>query len=309
MNKLFVNIEQKQIDVENRIVRGIIASTGTIDRQGESLNPKGWVLDNFKKNPVILFGHDYSSLPIGKAINVNEVTFGGNYALSIDVEFAKTQMAEEVFQLIKDGFMNTVSVGFIPSEWGVAGKDPYTYMKMELLEVSVVPVPANPEALIQVRAFEEKFAKEFQKSTDEEIVVEEKENEINEEENTEESAESADVEPNVISESEEKPLTVENTGSEDDSQETASEQPKTDVEEEKVEEEVKEEEKVEDEKSLVELSTKELLETLRNGMKNEKTYSEKDLEMLKSIREELKEKDIEVGLVLRHIKNILKGGE
>jgi hypothetical protein len=66
------------------------------------------------------------------------------------MQFAKTQMAEEIFQLYKEGFMRAFSVGFIPKEWtdGDGEKVPRrTYTKWELLEYSAVPVPANPDAL------------------------------------------------------------------------------------------------------------------------------------------------------------------
>lgn len=130
------------VDEDKKIVDGVIGSTGQIDRQGESINPKGWSLENFKKNPIILFGHDYYSLPIGKALKV----WVEDGKLMFTIKFSSKPFAQDVFDLIKEGMLNAVSVGFIPLKWDEKGD--YTFAEQELLELSVVPVPANPEALI-----------------------------------------------------------------------------------------------------------------------------------------------------------------
>lgn len=153
-----ITINTKSIDEERRIIRGVIASTGGEDRHGDSVNPKGWDLRNYKKNPVIMYGHDYSALPVGKAVKI----YNDDNALYVDIKFARHQFAEEVFNLYKDGYLNAVSVGFLVKEFGKE-KDPYTIMQQELLEISCVPVPANAEALV-TRGFsqediDEKIAK------------------------------------------------------------------------------------------------------------------------------------------------------
>lgn len=142
--KLFTKATFKGVvDKEKRIVH-VIASTGVIDRHGESVNPEGWRLDNFMKNPVALIAHDYRSLPVGKFIKV-WVEDGKLQGL---VQLADTEAGREVFYLIEGGFLNTVSVGFIVLKYGVSGQDPFTIMQQELLEISFVAVPANPEALV-----------------------------------------------------------------------------------------------------------------------------------------------------------------
>ncbi len=145
-NKLFSKAEFKGvIDKEKRLVH-VIASTGVIDRHGESVNPNGWHLENFLKSPVVLVAHDYWSLPVGSA----EKVWVENNELHMNILVAKgTQAADEVWALLEGGHLRAVSVGFKVSKWGVSGKDPYTIMEQELLEVSWVAVPANPEALVQ----------------------------------------------------------------------------------------------------------------------------------------------------------------
>jgi HK97 family phage prohead protease len=145
--KLFLSAEAKGvIDETNKILSGVVGSSGIVDRQGESIDPKGWDLKNFMKNPIILFAHDYSSLPIGKALK----TWVENGKLMFNIKFADTEMANEVFKLFKDKFLNAFSVGFMPLELATDGK--FTFSKTELLELSAVPVPANPEALSYIKS-------------------------------------------------------------------------------------------------------------------------------------------------------------
>ncbi len=142
--KVFVG-DIKSIDEKEMTLTASI-STDTVDRMGEVLDPGGIELGNYRKNPVVLWAHDYSQPPIGKAMWVRR---DGNSIIS-KVQFAKTAFAQEIFQLYKDGIMKAFSVGFVPKDGreGDGKKGPrYTYTKWELLEYSAVPVPANPDAI------------------------------------------------------------------------------------------------------------------------------------------------------------------
>ncbi len=128
------------------------ASTSDVDRVGEVIDVKGWDLKNFKKNPVILYGHDYHGLPIGRA---SKVWTSKDGFLKNVVEFPPTgtyEFADIVERLVNTGFLKTQSVGFIPTEWVDGDGDKSarrTYTKQELLEISIVPVPSNPNALME----------------------------------------------------------------------------------------------------------------------------------------------------------------
>lgn len=117
-----------------------VASDETVDRQGESLSMDSWDLRNFKKNPVLLINHDYKVENIvgsAKKIRVE------NGQLVFDAVFHEiTSLAKEVKQMVKDGWLKTVSVGFM-RKGGEKGSDKIVN---ELFEVSFVPVPANPSA-------------------------------------------------------------------------------------------------------------------------------------------------------------------
>ncbi len=125
------------------------ASTMAQDRDGEVIDAEGWELKNFKKNPVIMYAHDYQALPIGKASRV----WVSDGKLKNTVEFPPAgtyEFADIVERLVNTGYLKTESVGFIPKKWddGDGEKAPKRrYTKQELLEISIVPIPSNPEAL------------------------------------------------------------------------------------------------------------------------------------------------------------------
>jgi HK97 family phage prohead protease len=126
-------------------------TTGAVDRDREIVDPAGAILDDYQKNPVVLFGHDHWSMPIGKAewIKVDEK------GLVAKTVYANTEKANEIYEYRKAGFPLAKSIGFIPLAWtnytpeseeGKAGVR-RKYDKWILLEYSDVPVPSNPEAV------------------------------------------------------------------------------------------------------------------------------------------------------------------
>ena len=142
----------KQVEGVARTLQ-FVASTESVDRDGEVLQVTGWQVENYIKNPVFLWAHRYDEPPIGKCV---KCTASGD--LVMDIEFADAEtypFADIVYRLYLGGFLNAVSVGFIPIEWETGGKkdgDPKKiFTKQELLELSAVPVPSNPEALQQAR--------------------------------------------------------------------------------------------------------------------------------------------------------------
>src|SRR5712672_1326038 len=59
----------------------VIISTEVTDRAGEIVRQSGWDLTNYKNNPIVLWGHDYYSLPIGVCVDTYNTTFRGVPAL------------------------------------------------------------------------------------------------------------------------------------------------------------------------------------------------------------------------------------
>lgn len=146
---------------EDGVVDAIVASTAVLDRQGDIIDQNGWTTKNFMKNPVILWGHNVREErpPIGKAIKVWFEGEGKKRQLMFKAQFDMAdQFAAEIFRKIKEGFINMVSVGFLPEEWEPIDKNepsPFSgqrFTKQDLLEISFVPVPANPQAAVQIRS-------------------------------------------------------------------------------------------------------------------------------------------------------------
>jgi HK97 family phage prohead protease len=104
---------------------------------------------------VVLWAHDSTSLPVAKAPKL----WTEKSKLKADAEFTPKGMArfnDTVFDMLKGGFLNATSVGFAPLKYAFTDDPQRKYgidfIEQELLEFSVVPVPANSEALVESRA-------------------------------------------------------------------------------------------------------------------------------------------------------------
>ena len=119
----------------------VVVSTADVDRSGETIDQNGWDLSFFKKNPIVLWAHDYSSLPIGVATSIDviegKLTAKGKFAPA-----DANPLAQQIRKLYDLKIVRATSVGLIPKE--MEGEK---ILKAELLEFSFVPVPANPFAL------------------------------------------------------------------------------------------------------------------------------------------------------------------
>ncbi|MBU0514808.1 MAG: HK97 family phage prohead protease [Proteobacteria bacterium] len=128
----------------------IVASDETLDRDGDVIRADGWDLREFKKNPVIPWGHDYRQPPVARANRV--WTEGGR--LLAEVQFAKADeypFADTIYRLYKGGYLNAFSVGFRPIRRTEVdrpgGRRGHDIEGAELWEVSAVTMPSNPNAL------------------------------------------------------------------------------------------------------------------------------------------------------------------
>ena len=146
--------EVKGIEGQDRVLAFTI-STGVIDRDGDTIAVDGWDLSNFQENPVVLFAHDYGSLPVARALET--CIEGGR--LRSRAEFTPRDLypfGYLVYEMYREGFIRASSVGFRPKTWARnnerGGWMPTDFQTQELLEWSCVPVPANPEALMAAKA-------------------------------------------------------------------------------------------------------------------------------------------------------------
>lgn len=157
-----------------------LASTAGIKRDGRDLDQGLWSLDNFRKNPVFLWSHDYRGqfLPIGKA-DVEAAEDGLETTVLFD---QADEFARKVEDKYRRGFLNAVSVGWndvvrcancdgLLDMWLTYGlayyrkKCPHCERELtedgvrvsyDLLDISGVNVPGDPDALMEreLRALE-----------------------------------------------------------------------------------------------------------------------------------------------------------
>jgi HK97 family phage prohead protease len=144
-SKQFETVVSKQPG-ESRSINFTISTKGK-DRDGDVINGP-WVLDNYRKNPVVLWSHDYKSLPIGRCTSIGVVN--GN--LVATASFAPADLnplADQIYNLLVAGFLKATSVGFKPIDQPKYSADGngLIFGSCELLEFSVCSVPSNPDAL------------------------------------------------------------------------------------------------------------------------------------------------------------------
>jgi len=136
---------------EKRQIR-VIAASGRADRVGDIIDIKGIETQNFMKNPVILWAHDHYSLPVAKAIEVG-IEKGKLVMLLQFATYEEYAFADTVYRMILGGYLNGVSIGarVKDAEWikdnegNIVGRK---FNVLELLELSVVPIPADSKALV-----------------------------------------------------------------------------------------------------------------------------------------------------------------
>ena len=130
-----------------------VASTDAIDSYGEIVE-QVWDLARYRANPIVLYGHQSRELPIGMCTAVG--VSGGKLECTIQFATAnQNPVAERVWQLVQAQILRAVSVGFAPRTVRREtrdGKEVTVLSDNELHEISVVTIPANPEALAKMKA-------------------------------------------------------------------------------------------------------------------------------------------------------------
>ncbi|MCG6817011.1 HK97 family phage prohead protease [Moraxella catarrhalis] len=149
MTKAYSTLQIKSVtDTDDeRLITGI-ATTPSTDRDDDILEPLGAKFTL----PIPLLSHHNHSQPIGEVIQA-EVTAGGILITAkiakIDEKGKLKDRIDEAWHTIKSGLVKCLSVGFkvkeynyIENSWGLHIKE------WEWYELSVVTIPANPDAMI-----------------------------------------------------------------------------------------------------------------------------------------------------------------
>ena len=180
------------------------ANTTSKDRSGDIVLPEAWAkgVENFRRNPILLYQHDHSK-PIGR---VSAVTVDKK---GIFVEATISEAAERqhgVKTLISDGVLKSFSVGFRVKDANYDKVADTFYIKdVELLEISVVSVPANQNSLFSVRKnfedeadyakFKDQFVEEDKATVEDTAVKELSDTEIKTTDEVEEESKFTNVDP------------------------------------------------------------------------------------------------------------------
>ncbi len=150
-------MELKAVDTATRIIKGF-ASTKFKDRQNDVVDPKAFesAMQVYMQNPQVLLQHD-ADKPIGKTIDFQIVPDG----LFVTIEIGKGfEDADETWAKITQGILKAFSIGFYPLDSSYNPSDEtYVIHALELVEISIVSIPANRESLFSM-------AKAFKDGTD-----------------------------------------------------------------------------------------------------------------------------------------------
>jgi len=156
------------------IYRFVITSN-TPDRYNDVVEAQGGDFSHYMRNPVVFYNHNTHGdmLPIGKCLSFEVV----ENKIVADVVFDREDdYAQKIENKIKRGFLNAVSIGFIPlagyearpEELGISADSlrPMSntigvYTKWEIIEFSVVGIPANTDALLVNNSFNNNIDLDF----------------------------------------------------------------------------------------------------------------------------------------------------
>jgi len=143
------------------IVAKVTISTERVDSYDSTLAVNGWEVGDFQRNPVVLYAHDQSGVPVGRdiGVHVREGLDGNSGALIGVTRFVSEELdpfGAKIARFVAAGILRTTSVGFEPLEFEIAeDRDtgdswfaPIDFTKQRLREYSWCAVPANPDCLV-----------------------------------------------------------------------------------------------------------------------------------------------------------------
>ena len=145
----YVDIVERRA-LEGNFYRVTIAANERV-RQPPELDFGGLSTERYLRNPVVMWAHDISGrsesggLPIGRT---RELTRDGAGRLVADFEFlSEDAFAQRVKNAWDKGFLRAASISWMPVEGGPSEGGQWRDTKSDLLEWSIVAVPADPDAL------------------------------------------------------------------------------------------------------------------------------------------------------------------
>lgn len=146
MNRAYSVLTVKAVEEEQRIIHGT-ATTPSPDRVGDVVEPLGVKFNN----PMPLLWQHRSDKPVGTVTfdkpTKNGITFEAKLA-NIDEPGALKDRIDEAWQSVKSGLVRAVSIGFRAIEYAFIEGGGIRFTESEVLELSLVTIPANADATI-----------------------------------------------------------------------------------------------------------------------------------------------------------------
>lgn len=151
-------VREAAVDGYKPVAEDVLAtftiSSDDVDRHGDTVVQQGADLTNYRRNPVVLFGHASWMPPVARAV-ATYVARGVMKSTALYTPEGTYEFGATVGKLVKGDFLPGTSIGFKPRTWTVNEERdtgdswfaPVDFTEWELLEWSNVPIPANPNAL------------------------------------------------------------------------------------------------------------------------------------------------------------------
>ncbi|MBO6509502.1 MAG: HK97 family phage prohead protease [Roseibium sp.] len=146
-----------------------VMSAQAVDRVGDVVRTAGLDTSEFEKNPVGLLFHASRSWPVGQWSELRKIK-GRSPRLEGRMTFLEEgtlDEADKAANLVQVGVLRACSIGFMPKEWewilDEEGRNTYgiDFKESELIECSIVPVPAHPAALVKQAEGDMQLCKSF----------------------------------------------------------------------------------------------------------------------------------------------------
>lgn len=148
MNKIFQCVNIKASNSEQRIITAI-ANSGKLDRTGEIVSISGITYDP-NNLPALLWQHKHDQ-PLGRIISLSKTSKGLEMVAQIakyETDSELKQLSDSVWESVKQGVIKSCSIGFRPTDYEKNASGDLVWTSSELLEVSLVSVPAERGASI-----------------------------------------------------------------------------------------------------------------------------------------------------------------
>ena len=131
--------------------RSVVIAANERARTAPEIDLAGLQFDNYRRNPVVMWAHDSTGrspsggLPIGRTLSISRTDDGGIVA---EFEFLDDDpFAQRIRNAWDKGFLQAASISWLPVETRPAEGGGIRDIRAELLEWSIVSVPADPDAL------------------------------------------------------------------------------------------------------------------------------------------------------------------